>query len=114
MSAFQFVSCSDTSCPMNADKQCRAPLITVDDEGLCAIKEKGPFNGKAPSEKHVEILECLCQKCDAWELDEASNIGSCGLRTPLFFEKARDADGELLKCPKCNDYAKQISTFGTK
>ena len=114
MGAFQFVSCSDSACPMNSDKQCRAPLITVDDEGLCTIKEKGPFNGKSASEKHVEILECVCQKCDAWELDEASNIGSCGLRAPLAFEKARDADGEVLKCPKCNDYARQISTFGTR
>ena len=104
----QFVSCSDDSCPLNVDKQCRAAFIAIGDDGKCMIRDGGPFDNKSPTESYVEILECRCQKCNHWELDEEHNMGSCGLRDSLFFDKPRMSSA----APKCSIIAKQITQPG--
>lgn len=107
MTPMQFVSCSDVSCPFNELKQCRAPFIAIDEQGLCVIKEGGPFGNKSQTERYVEIKECRCQLCNYWELDDSTNIGSCGLRENLHFEARKDLVG-----PKCSTYDKQIEKPG--
>lgn len=103
-----FVACTDITCPLNQDRQCRAPFISIDSDGKCMIREGGPFHGKSPTEKHVEIIECQCQKCHHWELDEATNIGACGLRADLFFRQEIGKDS-VLGPPSCNEYSKQVN-----
>lgn len=108
MTPMQFVSCSDTACPFNEGKSCRAPFIAINELGQCMIREYGPFENKATTESYVEIRECRCQKCHHWELDDASNVGTCGLRDDLVFIQLKD----LVLGPKCNAYNKQISSPG--
>ena len=100
----RFVTCTDTSCPMNESKQCRAPRITVNAEGVCMLREAGPFDGKAQTERYVEIYECRCQKCNSWEQDPVTEAGVCGLGEDLSFLQHM---GEPLN-PKCSSFEKQI------
>lgn len=111
MAPMQFVSCNDITCPLNEGKQCRAPFIAVGVDGKCLIRDNGPLDGKSETEKYVEIRTCQCQKCNYWELDEARNVGSCGLRESLFFSQDRNEDKTLGK-PECDTYKKQISQPG--
>jgi len=108
MPTMQFISCSDESCPFNEGKSCRAPFIAINEVGKCMIREDGPFVNKAPTENYVEIRECRCQKCNHWELDEALNIGRCGLGESLFMVQYKN---EPLG-PKCNTFTKQIAQPG--
>lgn len=104
----QFVSCNDTSCPMNQSKTCRAPYLFVDENGNCKIKH-GPKEEPSPIEKYVELRECRNCKCNQWVLDEASQLGQCNLRADLFFfsdtKKPEDK-------PICFEYMKQITEPG--
>jgi hypothetical protein len=70
---------------MNEDKQCRAPLITVDENGFCTVKNEGPHENKSDIERHVEIRECKCKECDSWEEDFDTDLGRCGLEDRLSF-----------------------------
>ena len=108
MSTIQFVSCADESCPFNEGKGCRAPFIAINELGQCMIREGGPFENKSATENYVEIKECRCQKCNFWELDEAINVGRCGLGENLFFMQYKD----LQLGPKCNVFDKQIPEPG--
>ena len=108
MSTMQFVTCGDESCPFNENKTCRAPFIAINELGLCMIREGGPFKDKSDVDKYVEIRECRCQKCNFWELDEALNIGRCGLGDPLFFNQTENSP----LGPKCSTYEKQIGQPG--
>lgn len=94
MIPIQFVSCTVTKCPMNADKQCRAPLIMVDEHGFCVTKEDGPHENKSDVEQYVEIRECKCQECDSWEMDFDTDLGRCGLEDRLSFGGALKDDQE--------------------
>lgn len=108
MTPMQFVGCSDESCPFNLSKTCRAPYIAIDEEGRCMIREGGPFTTPSPTEQYVEIRECRCQKCNSWELDEETGIGTCGLRDSLVFIQQKDQQVG----PKCTVFEKQISQPG--
>lgn len=85
MIPIQFVSCTVTQCPMNEDKQCRAPLIMVDEHGFCITKDEGPHEDKADVECYVKIHECKCEDCDSWEMDFGTDLGRCGLEDRLSF-----------------------------
>lgn len=104
----RFVSCTATSCPMNSDKQCRAPFLMVDQEGKCLIMDNGPHECKSPTENYVDIKECRCKGCNHWELNESGHqpIGSCGLGADLFFRLIKDDDG--VASAGCHDFQKQI------
>jgi hypothetical protein len=111
----QFISCTVTACPMNDAKQCRAPAIIVDKQGICETKANGPHTGKSPIEKHVEIKECKNEECDSWEFDEALGKGRCGLESTLSFQgfdkaiKAKAEEVEKGK-PVCLDFERQIGS----
>lgn len=112
--SMRFVACSAIDCPMNQEKQCRAPFIMVDKEGYCIIKGNGPHDMKSITESYVDIRECRCKDCNNWEIDkmlsdETREIGVCGLGLDLFFTK-RDVLGT--SCAKCNTFEKQISKPG--
>lgn len=111
MTPLAFVACNDTACPLNEGKQCRAPFIAVNEHGICIIRDSGPHHNKSETERYVEIMECQCQKCNHWEVDEAKNVGSCGFRDKLFFNQFKLADGTYGP-PTCNEIAKQISQPG--
>jgi hypothetical protein len=87
---------------MNDQKQCRAPFIFVDKDGSCMIRSQGPFENKSEMERYVDLQECHCKKCRHWEVDEATDMGQCGFRAPLFFDKAG----------KCDEFAKQVEEPG--
>lgn len=111
MTPMQFVSCSDTTCPMNQDKQCRAPFITINQDGTCKIRDAGPYDGKAETEKYVEIKECQCSKCNHWEQNAATLIGACGLHSNLFFDRKKVQEDAYGK-PVCDTFHKQITPPG--
>lgn len=103
----QFIACTDSTCPMNEDKQCRSPFIMVDEEGFCSLrKTSGPFDAKSLTENYVDLRECKCYGCDHWELDEATGYGVCGLHEDLFFSIRQMANGDAF--PKCMAFDKQI------
>lgn len=108
MTPMQFVACGDESCPLNESKSCRAPFIAIDENGQCMIRENGPFLNKSQTENYVEIRECRCQKCNHWEKDQATEVGTCGLREDLFFNSFKN---EALG-PKCSALEKQIEKPG--
>ena len=104
MIPIQFVSCTVTKCPMNEEKQCRAPLIMVDEHGFCITKEEGPHENKSPVEQYVEIRECKCKDCDSWEEDFDTDLGRCGLEDRLSFtgrpkntEETAEHEAEMAK-----------------
>lgn len=121
----QFVSCNATSCPLNEQKQCRAPFIAIDADGRCKIMKGGPFDNKAQTENYVEIRSCDCEGCSFFERDEVTNDGQCGQREDLFFSIVQNitpkmnnlkdqvivAEGKDLP-PVCYTFAKQIKPPG--
>lgn len=112
MDVMQFVSCWDTECPFNAAKACMAKEISVNESGAC--RTRFGQGKKSEIEGYVKIAECSCSRCNNWELDEATNLGKCGLREDLLFSLIRQADGSIKKeAPKCDTFAnKQISEPG--
>lgn len=107
----RFVACSETSCPMNCDKQCRAPFLMVDENGYCMIRDGGPYDNKAATESYVDIRECRCKSCNHWEKDESGvvPVGVCGLGSDLFFS-LRSKDGNPASI--CSDFDKQVDQPG--
>lgn len=116
----QFVSCNAIKCPLNEQKQCRAPFIEIDHDGRCKIINDGPFENKSQTEKYVEIKSCDCEQCSFYEQDEVSGAGQCGHREDLFFSITQNIvpkiagqdqvvvpDGRNLP-PICYTFAKQI------
>ena len=111
--SIQFVSCNDESCPLNEGKNCRASWLMVDEDGKCAIRDQC-HDEKSTIETYVDLKECRCESCNNWELDEASQIGQCGLREDLFFrlKKTLKDKKEVFLGPFCFSYEKQISEPG--
>lgn len=112
--SIQFISCNAEECPLNEDKQCRAPWIVADESGKCLIRANGPYDGKSETEKYVDLMECRCEQCRHWERDQSTLLGQCGLGTDLFFnlkwvENPADPENPTPVGPVCNDYDKQIS-----
>ena len=101
MGSRQFVACSDEKCPMNQERQCRASLISVDEDGLCLVRNLPP-SPKAGTEGYVELAECRCTSCIYWEIDEIEELGKCSLGTDLHFTMRNS----------CHDYEKQIKEPG--
>jgi 23S rRNA G2445 N2-methylase RlmL len=103
----RFVACTEESCPMNDTRQCRAQWISFDEHGFCLVRMEGLTGKKSPTERHVEITECRCQKCNHWELDETAcaNIGSCGLGADLVVIQHKNQP----LGPKCSIFDRQIS-----
>jgi hypothetical protein len=99
--SLQFVSCNDTSCPLNQSKQCRAPFIFVDENGTCSIRNAGPHDNKAEVETYVDLKRCDCTKCDNWE-EDLLGAGTCGFRGNLFF-----TDKNI-----CHEFEKQVGEPG--
>lgn len=99
--SLQFISCTDTTCPMNKMKQCRAPWIFVDKDGRCSIREGGPHENKSDVEAYVDLKTCDCSSCNNWETN-VDGKGVCGFSGTLFFN------------PKniCNEFEKQIGEPG--
>ena len=115
MTPMQFVSCNDESCPFNTQRTCRAPWLTVDENGKCMIRENGPFTTPSATEQYVEIRSCSCQKCNNWEVDEATGVGTCGLRDSLAFVWHKNPDvkeTDQALGPVCTVYEKQIAQPG--
>lgn len=106
----RFVACTCISCPMNGDKQCRAPFLMVDEDGHCLIKDAGPYTNKAPTESYVDIMECRCKSCQHNEKDEsmATPRFVCGLGEDLFFKLRQVNDKEVALC---HAYEKQVTNF---
>ena len=98
----QFIGCNDDECPLNQDRQCRAPWIAVDSDGNCITRSKGPFDNKSETERYVELSSCSCTSCVLWEReDDDSDEGRCGAGKDLHFVP-RDAG------VKCLEFEKQI------
>jgi hypothetical protein len=115
--SIQFVACACLDCPMNEGKQCRAPFIFVDKNGLCTIKDNGPYDNKSAMERYVDLQECHCDRCRHWEMDEATQMGQCGFRSDLFFNKevstlVSGSGAEQRVSSKCEEFAKQIPEPG--
>jgi hypothetical protein len=112
MNPREFITCCDTSCPLNDGKRCFGKTINISEDGTCNVRDSGPFEDKAEIEPYVEIAECQCQKCNHWEIDGSTDKGTCGLREPLTFILKRDlTTGEYGK-PLCNAFSKQINQPG--
>ena len=94
----QFVSCTDEGCPLNQNRRCHSLLISVDEAGCCTIRNNGPHDPKSPTENYVEITECLCQKCQFWELDESTRLGKCGFNASLAFLGMKGETGAYSRC----------------
>lgn len=101
----QFIACSETSCPMNEDKQCRSPFVLVDHAGHCLIRENGPHDEKSQTESYVDLQECGCKKCAHWE-ENPYGAGDCGFRADLFFRRLAEGG------PVCSQFADQIGEPG--
>jgi len=102
-----FVACTDLECPLNEDRKCRSTFLSIDELGCCVLRNNGPYDPKSPTDNYVEIAECLCQKCEFWELDEALGIGKCGRAADLSFMGERDSEG-FPYCV-CREIAGQIN-----
>lgn len=110
----QFIACTADECPLNEDRQCRAPWIAVDEDGRCMILDTGPYDDKSPTEKYVELKGCKCSDCNHYEIDKETLRGDCGLGEDLFFKMLEVKDDHDPKRgqrdgPFCHAYDKQIS-----
>jgi len=105
--SIQFISCLATSCPLNEDKQCRSPSITVDADGKCMIRDAGPYNAKSETENYVNLQNCSCKGCRHWEGDDSDTVGQCGFRENLFFSLL---EGEEI--PTCDEFQRRIGQPG--
>lgn len=108
--SIQFISCTATDCPLNCDKQCRAPYIMVDEAGKCAIRDGGPYLGKSAIENYVDLRECKCSSCSFWERNEVSQLGQCGFRADLAFSYKKGTDQKTTEGPFCRERQKQIDS----
>ena len=95
-----FVTCSVTSCPSNSSKSCRAKKLSVGSTGDCQACNQAV--DKSITDNYVEVEACTNQKCDHWELDEATSRGKCGSASPLHFSKTADDH------PICMEFKTQI------
>lgn len=98
-----FVTCSVVSCPSNSLKTCRAKSLTVGSTGECQACNQQV--DRSVTDNYVDVEACACQKCDHWELDEATNRGKCGASSPLHFTNTNSI-------PICMDFKKQIGQPG--
>jgi len=110
MNTTTFVTCSETSCPMNSFKTCRAKNLEAGSGGECLSFSKD--GEKSQTDNYVEIDCCACQKCDQWELDEATNRGKCGTSEPLHFSRVEVGEKEPPKPPLCMAFKTQIGQPG--
>lgn len=103
MGSRQFISCTITSCPWNETKQCRSPSIIVNKHGICDTKNNYNEKYKMLSDGYVEIIECLNEECDHWELDCSTRKGKCvvGIITEMSFIEKKNIFQENQLCPKC-------------
>lgn len=94
----RFVSCTDESCPLNSQRQCRGPYIMLGENGECVTRIEGPHDNKSETEDYVEIRECCNTRCIHWQQDEESEIGVCGLADDLKIVKVvlQGPDGQEL------------------
>lgn len=106
MENMQFVTCNETTCPFNENRECRASFLMIDKDGKCAIRDKGPFDGKAQTQGYVDIRECRCKGCNHWEEDDLTKIGQCGLRESLHLN-SRKVDDKLTAA--CSAFEKQVA-----
>jgi hypothetical protein len=102
----QFISCTEHRCPMNQERRCRSAFISVDENGCCTIRNNGPYNPRSQTDNYVEITECLCQKCQWWEVDEAARLGKCGFNCALAFLIGDDENG--IPYSRCREISSQI------
>jgi len=81
----EFVFCTVSSCPLNADNQCRAEHINVGMDGTCLTRtaEEKPKMSDLP--RYVEIKSCICSGCDHWESDP-NGTPKCSFSGTLNFE----------------------------
>jgi hypothetical protein len=104
-----FVTCSVTSCPSNSYKTCRAKKLTVGATGDCQAFNQAV--DRSITDNYVEVEACTCQKCDHWELDEATSRGKCGSSSPLHFAATPAGSADEIT-PVCMDFKTQIGQPG--
>jgi len=102
-----FIACTECDCPLNENRRCRSSFISVDENGYCTIRNNGPYDPKSLTDNYVEVIECLCQRCQWWEIDEAHNVGRCGFNTELAFLTDRDLETGTPRS-RCREIVGQI------
>jgi hypothetical protein len=108
--SLQFIACKAEDCPLNQDRQCRAPFIMVGPDGRCLMRDDHvPAGPKSATENYVDLRACQCSGCDFWERDEANQSGKCGFGADLAF--AYDSS-KALAGPYCLEFAGQVSRTG--